>query len=88
MAKRWTKLQNVRLGAGAKAFYTMGHHKAICFAPFGIDHDVYHDNHPIKSAYKVLNELMPLITNAQVENKINAFMEVDPSSPSSFVLGD
>lgn len=76
------------ISAPAKAFYTIGHFNAICFSPFGIDHENYHSNHPVKSAYKVLNQLMPFITQAQIENKVNAFMEFDPSTPSSFELGD
>ncbi len=79
---------NDTISAPEKAFYTIGHYNAICFSPFGIDHDNYHNNHPIKNAYKVLNDLMPLITKAQLENKINAFMEDDATSPSTFVLGD
>ena len=31
---------------------------------------------------------MPLITKAQVENRINGFMEGDNASPASFQLGD
>ena len=59
-----------------------------CFSPFGIDHEVYHnDNHPIINAYKVLNDLMPLIARAQVENKVNAFMELDESTSKPFIIG-
>ncbi|MFH4968320.1 DUF5597 domain-containing protein [Gaetbulibacter sp. M240] len=76
------------ISAPAKAFYTIGHYNAICFSPFGIDHDVYHSNHPIKNAYKALDNLLPLIVVAQLENKVNAFMEIEDSSPSSFILGD
>ena len=74
--------------AAAKAFFTIGHYNAICFSPFAIDHEMYeNDNHPIINAYKVLNDLMPLITKAQVENKLNAFMELDASTSKPFVLG-
>lgn len=76
------------ISGGAKAFYTIGHYNAICFSPFGIDHEVYHKNHPIKNAYQVLESLMPFITQAQVENKIDAFMEYDPAIPKTFSLGD
>jgi len=74
--------------AAAKAFFTIGHHKAICFSPFGIDHEMYHaDDHPIINAYKVLNDLMPLIASAQVEQKVNAFMELDASTSKPFIIG-
>ena len=76
------------LSAGAKAFYTVGHYHAMCFSPFGIDHPVYYNDHPLKLAYSVLSSLMPLMTKAQAEHKINAFMEYDTASPSSFILGD
>ncbi len=74
--------------AAAKSFFTIGHYKAMCFSPFAIDHDMYQiDNHPIINAYRVLNDLMPLIANAQVENKVNAFMELDASTSKPFILG-
>ena len=74
--------------AAAKSFFTIGHHNAICFSPFGIDHEMYHtDNHPIINAYKVLNDLMPLIAKAQVEKKVNAFMELDASTSRPFIIG-
>jgi hypothetical protein len=76
------------ISAGAKAFYTIGHYNAICFSPFGIDHETYHSNHPLKNAYQVLGNLMPFITRAQVENRIDAFMEYDESIPKIFSLGD
>ncbi|WP_207421573.1 GH35 family beta-galactosidase [Desertivirga brevis] len=79
---------NDTISAGPKAFFTFGHFKAISFSPFGIDHHIYHGNHPIKKAYEVLNNLEPLITKAQVDNKINGFMEGDDASPASFQLGN
>lgn len=79
---------NDTISAAAKAFFCFGHFKAIGFSPFGIDHRVYHSKHSIKKAYEVLNNLMPLITKAQVEGKINGFMEDDEASPASFQLGD
>jgi hypothetical protein len=78
---------NDTLSAAPKAFFTFGHFEAIGFSPFGIDHPTYHSNHPIKKAYEVLGNLMPLITKAQVENRINGFMEGDSVSPTSFSLG-
>lgn len=76
------------ISAAPKAFYSFGHNKAIGFSPFGIDHQVYHKNHPIKNAYEVLNNLKPLILEAQANNRINGFMEGDEASPKSFKLGD
>jgi len=79
---------NDTISAAPKAFFCFGHFKAMGFSPFGIDHPVYHSNHPIKKAYEVLDMLRPLITKAQVENRINGFMEGDNASPASFQLGD
>ncbi|HKJ79721.1 MAG TPA: DUF5597 domain-containing protein [Prolixibacteraceae bacterium] len=79
---------NDTISAAPKAFFSFGHFKAMGFSPFGIDHQVYHTNHPIKNAYEVLDNLKPLILKAQVENKINGFMEGDEASPTSFQLGD
>ena len=74
--------------AAAKSFFTIGHHHAICFSPFGIDHEMYDsDDHPIINAYQVLNELMPFITEAQIENKVDAFMELDDSTSQPFIIG-
>ncbi|WP_071145138.1 GH35 family beta-galactosidase [Bacteroides ihuae] len=79
---------NDTISAAPKAFFCFGHFKAIGFSPFGIDHPTYHSNHSIKKAYEVLDNLRPLITKAQVEDKINGFMEGDSVSPASFQLGD
>lgn len=79
---------NDTISAAPKAFFSFGHLKAMGFSPFGIDHPTYHKTHSIKKAYEVLDNLSPLITKAQVENKINGFMEGDEASPASFQLGD
>lgn len=79
---------NDTISAAPKAFFSFGHFKAIGFSPFGIDHHIYHSNHSIKNAYEVLDNLSPLITKAQVEDRINGFMEDDNVSPASFQLGD
>jgi hypothetical protein len=79
---------NDTISAAPKAFFCFGHFKAIGFSPFGIDHPTYHSNHSIKNAYGVLDNLMPLITKARVDGRINGFMEDDGASPASFQLGD
>lgn len=79
---------NDTISAAPKAFFCFGHFKAMGFSPFGIDHHTYHSNHPIKKAYEVLDNLRPLIAKAQVEDRINGFMEGDSASPVSFQLGD
>jgi hypothetical protein len=78
---------NDTISAAPKAFFSFGHFKAMGFSPFGIDHLTYHKNHSIKKAYKVLNDMSPIIAKAQVDDKINGFMEGDKASPTSFQLG-
>lgn len=74
--------------AAAKSFFTIGHHNAICFSPFGIDHEMYHEeDHPIIGAYRVLNSMMPMIASAQVEGRVNAFMELDATTSRPFEMG-
>lgn len=79
---------NDTISAAPKAFFSFGHFKAMGFSPFGIDHPTYHSKHSIKKAFEVLDNLSPLIGKAQVEDKINGFMEGDEASPVSFQLGD
>jgi len=79
---------NDTISAAPKAFFSFGHFKAMGFSPFGIDHPTYHGKHSIKKAYEVLDNLSPFITKAQVDDRINAFMEGDAASPASFQLGD
>ena len=61
----------------AKAFYTFGEFNALCFSPFAIDNNVYDENHPLKDAYAVLNNLMPLITKEHGSGKMRGFMQLD-----------
>ena len=54
----------------AKAFYTLAEYDAICFSPFAIDnYSVYNEKHPLREAYKVLKNLMPLIVKNMERDK-------------------
>jgi hypothetical protein len=59
----------------AKAFYTLAEFNAICFSPFGIDNVVYDEKHPLKDAYRVLNNLMPLIVKEHGSGKMRGFIQ-------------
>ncbi|GHT13291.1 beta-galactosidase [Bacteroidia bacterium] len=59
----------------AKAFYTFGEFNALGFSPFAIDNSVYDEKHPLKDAYRVLNNLMPLIVKEQGSGKMRGFMQ-------------
>jgi hypothetical protein len=50
-----------RWSAPALAFYAIGEGHAAGFGPFGLDHPLYHDEHPIGVAYGILQNLMPKI---------------------------
>ena len=54
------------------AFYAFGQHHALCFSPFGIEDGV--GNFTFSESYKILNELMPLITEYQGSNRMVGFM--------------
>ncbi|GHS99651.1 beta-galactosidase [Bacteroidia bacterium] len=56
--------------APARAYWAIGKHNAICFAPFGIES--MPDDHPIKDAYALLEQAIPLITDAQGTGKMTA----------------
>lgn len=49
--------------AAANVFYAVGQHDVMCFSPFGIDSIV--EPHPLTKSYKLLSEMMPVITKYQ-----------------------
>jgi hypothetical protein len=63
------------LSAPAKAFYSIAAQNGIGFSPFGIDHETYHQNHPLRNAYGVLSDLSDLILEKQGTNQIRGFIE-------------
>lgn len=71
----------------AKAFYSIGQHNAIGFAPFGIDDPTYHKHHPLAKAYGILGSVMPMLTQAQVNGNIRACME-EGNQSDTLLFGD
>jgi len=63
--------------APAKAFYTLSEFNALGFCPFAIDHPVYSEDHPVKKAYEVLGNLMPLMIKEQGTGNMRGFMQQD-----------
>lgn len=60
----------------AKAFYTLAEFDAMCFSPFAIDnYSVYNEEHPLKAAYEVLGNLLPLIAKEQGTGRMRGFMQ-------------
>ena len=65
----------------AKAFYTLAEYDAICFSPFAIDnYSVYNEKHPLREAYKVLKNLMPLIVKKHGTGQMRGFMQQENRS--------
>ena len=67
-----------RWGAPAKAFYTVAETDGLCFSPFAIDnYSVYHEKHPLGSAYEVLQNLMPLIAKERGSERMRGFIQLE-----------
>jgi hypothetical protein len=72
----------------ANAFYAIGKHASIGYSPFGIDG--IPDSPQVSAlskAYSVLGQLTPLITGAQSDNRITAFMLTKNQSQITQKLG-
>jgi len=54
----------------ARAYWAIGKHNAICFAPFGIES--MPEDHPLKGTYAILRQALPLITDAQGTGRMTA----------------
>lgn len=76
-------------GAG-QAFYAIGRHRAIGYSPFGIERRVTDlANGPIPRAYRLLEEMAPLILKAQQEGAISAVLLKDGEiQKETLVAGD
>jgi hypothetical protein len=57
----------------ANSFYAIGKHSGIGYSPFGIDNKVENPaQSPMAKAYRILDQMTPIITKAQSENSITA----------------
>lgn len=59
--------------AAANVLYAIGQHQALCFAPFAID-DLPVD-HPLAETYRLLADLMPLLTDAYGTSRLAGFLQ-------------
>lgn len=59
--------------AASACFYALGQHNAICYAPFGIDGVSL--PHPLSESYAMLEEMMPLIAEAQGEGRMIGLLQ-------------
>lgn len=72
----------------ARAFYSFGEFGASCFAPFGIDNEIFRKNDPLDKVYAVLNNMSDVILENQGSDKMRGFI-VDSITPvSEFELGE
>lgn len=72
--------------AGLRAYYAIGHHHALGFAPFGIDSLTETD--VLCGHYAVLNSLVPLITQHQGRDSMQGFMQYGDNKREEFDIGD
>lgn len=70
----------------AYAFWAFGEHDALCYSPFGIEDGVA--NFTFAQSYKVLNELMPLITKHQGTDRMIGVMKTAGESERTVTMGD
>lgn len=70
----------------ANAFWAFGEHSALCYSPFGIEDGA--DNFTFAQSYKVLDELMPLITEHQGSNRMIGVMKMPGESERTVTMGD
>ena len=75
-------------GVGAKAFYAISHYDAMGFSPFSIENGDEKMNADIGSAYKLLNQLSPLILKHQGKKTINGVLFDKTNSKQEVRLGD
>jgi hypothetical protein len=59
--------------AAANMFFAVGQHDAMCFSPFGIDSIV--EPHPLTKSYRLLSEMMPVITKFQGTGRMMGFAD-------------
>lgn len=58
----------------AKVFYAIGHYKGFGFSPFSIESSPSPKDEPIAKSYEILQQLMPVITQAQAAGKIEGVL--------------
>ena len=64
----------------AQAFYTLSEFNALGYSPFAIDNVVYDEKHPLRDAYRVLENLMPLIIKEHGTGNMRGFMQQENKS--------
>jgi hypothetical protein len=72
--------------AGLRAYYALGHHQALGFAPFGIDS--LSATNVLRDHYAVLKSLQPLLGQHQGKDTLQGFMQYKDEKRVEFDIGD
>jgi beta-galactosidase GanA len=72
--------------AGLRAYYALGHHQALGFAPFGIDSLA--ETNVLREHYAVLESLEPLIARSQGKNTLRGFLQDKDQKRVEFDVGN
>ena len=68
----------------ARSFYAFGEYSAGCFAPFGIDNELYLKNDPLDETYAVLNNMKSVILDNQGKGDMRGIL-LDSVCPSKTI---
>jgi hypothetical protein len=72
----------------AKAAYTLGHYESIGFAPFSVESSGNPENEPLGKMYNVIDQLTPIITAHQGQDRIEGVLLDKQNQESVFQLGN
>ncbi|MCX6905165.1 MAG: DUF5597 domain-containing protein [Verrucomicrobia bacterium] len=72
--------------AGLRAYYAIGHHHALGFAPFGIDSLA--ETNALRDHYAVLKNLLPLLGQHLGQDTLQGFMQYREEKKVEFEIGD
>jgi hypothetical protein len=72
--------------AATAALYALAQHSAICYAPFGIDSAAL--PHPLTDTYRLLAEMMPLLTERQGTGRMAGFLQLQDDERWQAELGE
>jgi hypothetical protein len=72
--------------AGLRAYYAIGHHHALGFAPFGIDSLA--ETNVLRDHYAILKSLHPLIASRQGTPDLRGFWQYKDEKRVEFDIGD
>ena len=75
-------------GIDAKAYYAIGHYKAIGFSPFSIESPTNPSEQPVSKAYRVINQLSDEIGKAQAQGTIEGVLLDKQNTSTKLTLGN